>query len=111
MLIKLTKEPDSWRYRTQDGTLVGFKECTLGKYKGKLFMSVYSENNNCLKTEYFLEVTKEVLFYDKPRTLGYGTVRVLQEIEVDEHKYSETEVFYNEARASKFAIEDGNLYL
>ena len=120
MIIKLTKEPDSWRYRTQYGTLVDFKRCTLGKYKGKLFMSVYSESKEyneylkkdieCFKTEYLLEVTKEILFYDKLRSFGNRTIRILQEIEVDEKQYTYKEVFYNEARASKFAIEDGNVY-
>ena len=115
MIIKLNKESDSWRYRTQDGTLVSFEKCLLGKYKGNLFMSVWSESKtedgyNSIKEDYLLKVTNEIKFCDQPRVLGGGNVRVLEEIEVDERKYSRTEVFYNTSRAAKFAIEDGNVY-
>ena len=40
--ISLIKN-EAWGYSTKDGTLVAFEECTLGKYKGKRFMSVFSE--------------------------------------------------------------------
>lgn len=118
--ITLTREPQSWYYRTQDGTLVGFEQCSIGKYKGKTFMSVYSEYTeysealerefNGIREEYLLEVVKEIKFYDQPKYMGNGSVRVLEEIEVDEHKYSRSEVFYNLARPAKFAIEDGTVY-
>jgi len=117
--ITLTRD-EAWRYRTQEGTLVSFEKCTLGKHKGKLFMSVLSEYTeysealgkdiNGIKEEYLLEVTKEIKFRDKNRVLGDGRVRVLEKIEVDERKYSRKEVFFEEARAAKFAIEEGNIY-
>lgn len=119
-ILTLTKEYHDWRYRTNEGTLVSFEKCLLGKHKGKLFMSVWSENNepdevmgfktDGTKEEYLLEVTKEIKFRDQPRYMGNGTVRVLEVIGVGEHKYSRKEVFFNEARTAKFAIEEGNIY-
>lgn len=113
--ITLTRD-EAWRYRTQEGTLVSFEQCTIGKYKGKLFMRVWSEyteysevlgkNIDGFKEEYLLKVTKEIRFYDKPKTMGGGTVRVLQEIEVDETPLHSKDVFYNVARKAKFGIED-----
>lgn len=117
--ITLTRD-EAWRYRTQDGTLVSFERCTIGKYKGKLFMRVWSEyteyseilgkNIDGFKEEYLLMVTKEIRFNDQPRVMGCGTVRILQEIEVDETPLHSKDVFYNVARAAKFAIEDGTVY-
>ena len=114
MLIKLTQEPYGFCYRTEDGTLVGFARCTLGKYAGKLYMCVYSEReekqHRIMSEEYLLEVTKEVKFYDKPRVLGGGTVRILEEVEVAEKRLSRTDVFYNMARPAKFSIDLGKSY-
>ena len=117
--ITLTRD-EGWRYRTQDGILVSFEECTIGKYKGKLFMTVYSEYTQYVETlkdnivgtkeDYLLEVTTQIRYHDQPKVLSNGTVRVLKEIEVDERKYSTTEVFFDIARAAKFAIEEGNVY-
>lgn len=111
MEIKLTRE-NGYEYRTQNGELVSFKECTLGKYKGKLFMLVYSESNGgkSIKTEYLLEVVKQNKYYDKSIFVGNSKVRILEEIEVDEHKYSQEEVFFNEARKAEFAIENGTAF-
>ena len=108
--MKITlKRENGYKYRTQNGELVSFKECTLGKYKGRLFMLVYSESNSgkYIKGEYLLEVIKQCEYYDKSSSVGNGKVRILEEIEVDEHKYSQEEVFFNEARKAEFAIENG----
>ena len=103
--LKLTKDY-GFGYKTQDGILVDFHRCTIGKYNGKTFMSVYSEGKtkdgyNSITEEYLLEVTKEIKYHDTLRN-----VRILEEIEVDETQLSRTEVFYNFARKAKFSIEE-----
>lgn len=100
MKITLTREANSWRYRTQNGKLVGFEACTIGKYKGKTFMSVYTETENCICEEYLLEVTKEIKYYDTPRK-----VRILEEVEVNEERHNRMEVFFNCARKTSFSID------
>ena len=100
--IKLTRDL-GWKYRSEDGTLVGFEECTIGKYKGKTFMNVYSESttedgHHCICEEYLLEVKKETKFNDVQKTFSDVRVRVLEEIEVDEKQLSRKDVFFNFAR-------------
>lgn len=114
LIIKLTRA-DGWRYRTQDGVLVGFEKCTIGKYEGKLYMCVYSEDtteqgHKRITEKYLLEVTKELSYYDTPRVMGGGNVRVLEEIEVNETQLSRTEIFYNFARKTKFSIDDNKSF-
>lgn len=111
--MKITlKQENGYEYRTQNDELVSFKECTLGKYKGRLFMFVYSESNDgkCIKEEYLLEVVGQYRYFDKSNFVGNGKVRILEEIEVDEHKYTQEEVFFNEARKTEFAIENGVVF-
>lgn len=114
MLVKLTRETNDWRYITEDGTLVAFERCTIGKYEGKLFMSVASETveetHRVVTEQYLLEVTREVKFHDVPRTFGDGTVRILEEVEVDENQLNRTEVFFNMARPAMFSIDLGKSY-
>lgn len=114
MKIKLTRVPQDWLYRTEDGTLVGFAQCSLGKYSGKTFMCVYSEteeNGHIVVTELYLqEVVKEIEFHDEPRLFHNGTVRVLEEVEVADEHLSRVEVFFNMARAAKFSIDLGKSY-
>ena len=109
-IIKLTRDY-GFGYRTQDGILVDFHKCTIGKYNGKLFMSVHSEGKtkdgyNCITEEYLLEVTKEIKYHDTLRN-----VRILEEIEVDETQLSRTEVFYDFARKTKFDIDGSKAFI
>lgn len=112
--IKLTRD-SGWKYRTEDGVLVGFEECTIGKYKGKTFMGVYSESTTengypYICEEYLLEVKRQIRFHDVQRTFGDGYVRVLEEIEVDEKQLSRKDVFFNFARKTKFSIDESKSF-
>ena len=114
MVIHLTREPREWRYRTEDGTLVSFENCTIGTYQGKTFMCVYSESekdgHKVVTEEYLKEVIKEIKFYDQPRLFHNGTVRILEEVEVAEEKLNRAEVFYNMSRAAMFSIDGGKSF-
>lgn len=99
-IYTLTREENTWKYRTQDGKLVSFEMCTIGKYNGKTFMSVYTESENSIHEEYLLEVTNEIKYYDTPRK-----VRILEKVEVNEEHYNRTEVFFNCARKTSFSID------
>jgi len=114
MIVKLTRERFGWMYRTEDGTLVDFARCTLGRYAGKLYMRVFSERNEnqrkIMSLEYLLEVTKEIKFYNQDKAYGNYNVRILEIVEVDEKKLSYCDVFHNMARAALFSIDKGKSY-
>lgn len=111
MLIKLSRvEPWHKYYRTQDGVLVSFQMCTIGKYKGKVFMSVYSESvdeNNIknIREEYLMEVTKEIELHYNQRS-----VCILDLVEVSKEMLNRTEVFFNFARKGRFQIDEGKTH-
>ena len=110
MVYGLKRIEHTWKYRTHDGQLVSFEECTIGKYKGITFMSVYSEDETGICEEYLLAVTKEIAYRDMEKMHGNGFVRLLEKVEVDEKHYDRTEVFFSIARKTKFTIDGEQLF-
>lgn len=104
MKIKLT--PDTkypWMYRTQEDKLVSFKKCTLGKYRDKLYMIIYNEDNK-IEEDYLVEVLEEIKYS------VLNKVIVPEEIIVDKDKFTSREIFFNMARCGIFTVDDENSY-
>lgn len=109
-VLLLTKEKDSWRYRDSKGRLVDFARCTIGKYNGKTFMNVRTESETeegykCIRLESLHEVTNEIKFHEVSKVFGNGTVRILEEIEIDTTPLEYADVFFNEARETTFGMD------
>lgn len=99
--MKVSRIKNKYKYKTEDGTVVFFEECSLGKHKGEVFMIE--------ETTRVTHRVKILDYEDIPTVLGNGKVRIVNEVDIKE-KYSYKDVFFSVARKTTFTVDGKTKY-
>lgn len=100
MILEVKRIPNSWQYDVPGFGKAHIEEATLGKSKGKLFL--ISENYSKVAE---INVLKKHIV-----KVPFNEVNVADKIEIVQDNLSYKEVFFSEARKTRFVIEDGEIY-
>lgn len=100
MVIEVKRIEKSWKYEVPGFGVSHIEVATLGKNKGKTF----------LISEDYTKVAEINVIEKHTVRVPFNEVNVADKIEIVKENLSFEEIFFEVARKTKFAIEDGNEY-
>lgn len=101
MIVNVKRIPNSWEYEVPGFGTAHIEGATLGSNKGKLFL---------ISEDYKKVAEINVLEKYQVRVPFGREVNVAEKIEIVRENLSFDEIFFEVARKTRFAIEDGEIY-